>query len=166
MPAAKPYLDTREALENLGISDERAQALGIRLYKVGMTWPLEPQGARRFAEGLQEVIVIEEKRSNLEDQLVHILYNMPNDRRPLVIGKADETGSIILPSEGELTPTGVAMVIAARLMKHGGESPELRQRLARLECKENLSSTPPPMVACTPFFCSVSPPNTTMRVPR
>jgi indolepyruvate ferredoxin oxidoreductase len=58
-----------------------------------MTWPLEPEGARRFAEGLQEVIVIEEKRSNLEEQLVHLLYNMPAGRRPLVIGKSDETGA-------------------------------------------------------------------------
>ena len=126
MTTGKAYLDTRQALEDLGIDEARARALGIRLYKVGMTWPLEPEGARRFAEGLQEVIVVEEKRSNLEDQLVHMLYNAPADRRPLVIGKSDETGRIILPSEGELTPTGVAMVIAARLMKHGGESPELR----------------------------------------
>ena len=77
MTTGKAYMDTRQALEDLGISDERARSLGIRLYKVGMTWPLEPEGARRFAEGLQEVIVIEEKRSNLEDQLVRILYNMP-----------------------------------------------------------------------------------------
>ena len=125
MTTGKAYLDTRQALEDLGIDEARARALGIRLYKVGMTWPLEPEGARRFAEGLQEVIVVEEKRSNLEDQLVRILYNAPADRRPLVIGKTDETGRIILPSEGELTPTGVAMVIAARLMKHGGELPEL-----------------------------------------
>ena len=165
MTTGKAYMDTRQALEDLGISDERARSLGIRLYKVGMTWPLEPEGARRFAEGLQEVIVIEEKRSNLEDQLVRILYNMPADRRPMVIGKADETGRIILPSEGELTPTGVAMVIAGRLMKHNGESPELKQRLARLDAKEKLLSAPPPKVARTPFFCSGCPHNTSTRVP-
>jgi indolepyruvate ferredoxin oxidoreductase len=165
MTTGKAYLDTRQALEDLGIDEARARTLGIRLYKVGMTWPLEPEGARRFAEGLQEVIVVEEKRSNLEDQLVHILYNAPADRRPLVIGKSDETGRIILPSEGELTPTGVAMVIAARLMKHGGESPELRQRLARLESKEKLLAAPPPKVSRTPYFCSGCPHNTSTRVP-
>ncbi|MBS0517561.1 MAG: indolepyruvate ferredoxin oxidoreductase family protein [Proteobacteria bacterium] len=165
MTTGKAYLDTRQALEDLGISEERAKALGIRLYKVGMTWPLEPEGARRFAEGLEEVIVIEEKRSNLEDQLVRILYNLPADRRPLVIGKADETGHIILPSEGELSPTGVALVIATRLMKHGGDSPELKQRLARLEAKEKLLNAPPPKVARTPFFCSGCPHNTSTRVP-
>ncbi len=165
MTTGKAYLDTRQALEDLGLSDERCKALGIRLYKVGMTWPLEPEGARRFAEGLQEVIVVEEKRSNLEEQLVHILYNAPADRRPMVIGKADETGHIILPSEGELSPTGVALVIAGRLMKHGGESPELKQRLARLEAKEKLLNAPPPKVARTPYFCSGCPHNTSTRVP-
>ncbi len=165
MTTGKAYLDTRQALEDLGIDEARARALGIRLYKVGMTWPLEPEGARRFAEGLQEVIVVEEKRSNLEDQLVHLLYNMPADRRPLVIGKADESGRIILPSDGELTPTGVATVIAGRLMKHGGESPELRQRLARLESKEKLLAAPPPKVMRTPYFCSGCPHNTSTRVP-
>ncbi len=165
MTTGKAYLDTRQALEDLGIDEARARSLGIRLYKVGMTWPLEPERARRFAEGLQEVIVIEEKRSNLEEQLVHLLYNMPADRRPLVIGKADETGGIILPSEGELTPTGVAMVIAGRLMKHTGESPELKQRLARLEAKEKLLAAPPAKVARTPYFCSGCPHNTSTRIP-
>jgi indolepyruvate ferredoxin oxidoreductase len=143
MTTGKAYLDTRQALEDLGLSEERCKALGIRLYKVGVTWPLEPEGARRFAEGLQEVIVIEEKRSNLEDQLVRVLYNAPADRRPLVIGKTDEDGRILFPSEGELSPTGVAMVIANRLMKHTGDSPELKQRMARLEAKERLLNAPP-----------------------
>jgi len=165
MTTGKAYLDTRQALEDLGLSEERCRSLGIRLYKVGMTWPLEVEGARRFAEGLQEVIVIEEKRSNLEDQLVRILYNAPADRRPLVIGKTDESGRILLPSEGELSPTGVAMVLAGRLMKHNGDSPELKQRIARLEAKEKLLGAPPAKVARTPFFCSGCPHNTSTRVP-
>jgi indolepyruvate ferredoxin oxidoreductase len=165
MTTGKAYLDTRQALEDLGLSEERCKALGIRLYKVGMTWPLEVEGARRFAEGLQEVIVVEEKRSNMEDQLVRILYNAPADRRPLVIGKSDETGRILLPSEGELSPTGVAMVIAGRLQKHMGDSPELKQRIARLEAKEKLLNAPPSKIARTPFFCSGCPHNTSTRVP-
>ena len=165
MTTGKAYLDTRQALEDLGLSEERCKSLGIRLYKVGVTWPLEPEGARRFAEGLQEVIVIEEKRSNLEDQLVRILYNAPADRRPLVIGKTDEDNRILFPSEGELSPTGVAMVIANRLMKHTGDSPELKQRMARLEAKERLLNAPPGKVSRTPFFCSGCPHNTSTRVP-
>lgn len=165
MTTGKAYLDTRQALEDLGLSEERCRSLGIRLYKVGVTWPLEPEGARRFAEGLQEVIVIEEKRSNLEDQLVRILYNAPADRRPLVIGKTDEDNRVLFPSEGELSPTGVAMVIANRLMKHTGDSPELKQRMARLEAKERLLNAPPGKVARTPFFCSGCPHNTSTKVP-
>jgi len=165
MTTGKAYLDTRQALEDLGIDEARAKSLGIRLYKVGVTWPLEPEGARRFAEGLDEVIVVEEKRSNLEDQLVRLLYNLPADRRPRVIGKTDETGRVLFQSEGELSPTGVAMVIANRLMKDEGESPELRQRLARLEAKEKLLAAPPAKVARTPFFCSGCPHNTSTRVP-
>src|SRR5579883_2252345 len=165
MTTGKAYLDTRQALEDLGLSDERCRAMGIRLYKVGVTWPLEPEGARRFAEGLQEVIVIEEKRSNLEDQLVRILYNAPADRRPHVIGKTDADGAVLFPSEGELSPTGVAVVIANRLIKHTGDSPELKQRIARLEAKEKLLNAPPPKVARTPFFCSGCPHNTSTRVP-
>ncbi|HSI01265.1 MAG TPA: indolepyruvate ferredoxin oxidoreductase family protein, partial [Reyranella sp.] len=165
MTTGKAYLDTRQALEDLGLSEERCKALGIRLYKVGVTWPLEPEGARRFAEGLQEVIVIEEKRSNLEDQLTRILYNAPADRRPLVVGKTDEDNRVLFQSEGELTPTGVAVVIANRLMRHTGDSPELKQRLARLDAKEKLLNAPPPKVARTPFFCSGCPHNTSTRVP-
>ena len=165
MTTGKAYLDTRQALEDLGISDERAKALGIRLYKVGMTWPLEPEGARRFAEGLQEVIVIEEKRSNLEEQLVHLLYNMPAGRRPLVIGKSDETGAIILPSEGELTPTGAVMVIAGRLMKHTGKSPSSSSVFARLEAKEKLLAAPPAKAAREPYFCAGCPHSISTRVP-
>ena len=166
MTTGKAYLDMRQALEDLGIDEARARALGIRLYKVGMTWPLEPEGARRFAEGLQEVLVVEEKRSNLEDQLVRILYNAPADRRPLVVGKTDETGRIILPSDGELTPTGVAMVIAGRLMKHRRRiAGAARSAWPASRAKEKLLAAPPPKVARTPYFCSGCPHNTSTRVP-
>ncbi|HJQ55351.1 MAG TPA: indolepyruvate ferredoxin oxidoreductase family protein [Vineibacter sp.] len=163
MTTGKAYLDTRQALEDLGITEAKAQQLGIRLYKVGMTWPLEPHGARAFAEGLEEVIVVEEKRSNLEDQFVKLLFNQA--ARPLVIGKEDEAGRPLQPTEGELSPTGVARVIADRLMKHGGDSPEMRQRLARIEAKEKLLAAPPPKTLRTPFFCSGCPHNTSTRVP-
>ena len=129
----KAYLDLRQALADLGISDRDAQELGLRIYKVALTWPLEESGAKRFAEGLQDVLVVEEKRGFIEDQLMRILYNIDASKRPTVTGKRDESGAPLLPSEGELTPTIVAGALVARLRKLGHHSPVLEQRLARLE---------------------------------
>ena len=89
----KAYLDLRQALADLGIDDARPRQLGIRLYKVGLTWPLEATGARRFADGLEDVLVVEEKRGFVEDQLVRILYNLAASTPPSVVGKRDESGA-------------------------------------------------------------------------
>src|SRR5205823_3081954 len=115
----KSYLDVRQALEDLGIGTEEAGQIGLRLYKVAMPWPLEPQGVQRFAEGLAEVLVVEEKRAVIETQLKEQLYNWPAEKRPRIIGKHDEEGRWILPSPGELTPTQVAKTIGERLNRMG-----------------------------------------------
>jgi indolepyruvate ferredoxin oxidoreductase len=108
LATGKAYLDLRQALADLG--DHRPPRRGARaaVYKVALTWPLEEAGARRFAAGLKDVLVVEEKRGFVEDQLVRILYNMDASKRPTVVGKRDEAGAPLLPSEGELTPTIVA----------------------------------------------------------
>src|SRR4029079_17858942 len=108
LATGKAYLDLRQALADLGITDEVARQLGLRIYKVALTWPLEEAGARRFAEGLDDVLVVEEKRGFIEDQLVRILYNMEAAKRPTVVGKRDETGAALATSEAELTATSVA----------------------------------------------------------
>jgi indolepyruvate ferredoxin oxidoreductase len=90
--AGKSYLDTRQALADLGIDETVARDIGIRLYKVGMTWPLEAEGVREFAQGLEEILVVEEKRQILEYQLKEELYNWRDDVRPRVVGKFDDTG--------------------------------------------------------------------------
>ncbi len=131
MATGKAYLDLRQALADLGITDAEAQALGLRIYKVALTWPLEESGASAFAEGLQDVLVVEEKRGFIEDQLLRILYNIDASRRPSVVGKRDETGAMLLPSEGELTPTMVAAAVVARLRRLGHRSPALEQRLRK-----------------------------------
>ena len=113
--SGKAYLDVRQALAELGIGEQRAAELGIRVHKVGLTWPLEPQGALAFADGPKDILVVEEKRAFVEPQLTQLLYNMDAARRPSVAGKTDETGAALLPSTGELTPTVVARAIVARL---------------------------------------------------
>jgi indolepyruvate ferredoxin oxidoreductase len=159
----KAYLDVRQALAELGITDERAAALGLRVYKVGLSWPLEPHGALAFAQGLADLLVVEEKRGFIEHQLVRLLYNTEAARRPSVVGKADETGAILLPSTGELTPTMVARAIVARLKRVGADTAPFDERLARLEAFER--PAPATRLARTPFFCSGCPHNTSTRVP-
>src|SRR5204863_3678947 len=135
----KSYLDVRQALDELGIGTPEAEEIGLRLYKVAMPWPLEPDGVRHFAEGLEEVLVVEEKRAVIETQLKEQLYNWPADRRPRIIGKHDQEGRWILPSPGELTPTQVANVIGERLTRMGAGA-HVAARLAALEAKERQQS--------------------------
>ena len=166
MATGKAYLDLRQALADLGITDAEAQALGLRIYKVALTWPLEVHGALRFAEGLQDVLVVEEKRGFIEDQLIRILYNMDASKRPSVVGKRDESGAVLLPSEGELTPTMVAAAVVGRLRKLGHRSPALEQRLAKLEAfdrpAEGIGAA---KLQRTPYFCSGCPHNTSTKIP-
>ncbi|MBI3451338.1 MAG: indolepyruvate ferredoxin oxidoreductase family protein [Rhodospirillales bacterium] len=149
----KSYLDVRQALDDLGIDEALAAEIGVRLYKVAMSWPLEREGARHFAEGLQEVLVVEEKRAIIENQF-----------RPRVVGKFDEKGQWILPSADELTPAQIARVIAKRLEPFY-TSDRIKERLAFLEAKERALSEPRPTFKRVPYFCSGCPHNTSTRVP-
>ena len=164
----KSYLDVRQALDELGISPAEAAGIGLCLYKVAMPWPLEPEGVREFAEGLAEVLVVEEKRAVIETQLKDQLYNWPADRRPRIIGKFDERGAWILPSNGELAPGQIARVIAQRLAGLGG-APWLAASLARIEASERqaggVNGADIVPFQRTPYFCSGCPHNTSTRVP-
>ncbi|MEZ5614991.1 MAG: indolepyruvate ferredoxin oxidoreductase family protein [Rhodocyclaceae bacterium] len=170
----KSYLDVRQAFDDLGIDDALAAEIGIRLYKVGMVWPLESEGVRHFAEGLEEILVVEEKRQLLEYQLKEELYNWPGhdrDVRPRVIGKFDEKGEWaqphgdwLLPACGELTPAMIARVIAARIGRYV-TSDRIQARLAFLEAKERALEKSVIPIQRIPHFCSGCPHNTSTRVP-
>jgi len=160
----KSYLDVRQALADLGIDDAMAAEIGLSLYKVGMTWPLEREGIRHFAEGLDEILVVEEKRALVENQLKEQLYNWRADVRPRVIGKFDEEWEWILPSINELTPARIARVIARRIARfHTSE--EIEQRLRFLADKEAALSHKEASLERLPFFCSGCPHNTSTKVP-
>ena len=169
--SGKSYLDVLQALENLGIDQRLAAEIGIRLFKAGMPWPLEPTGVKEFAKGLDEVLVVEEKRQLIEYQMKEQLYNWPDAERPRVIGKYDEHGEWevsrsewLLPAAGELTPAMVARVIASRIAKFY-TSPVIEARLKFLESKEAALAKPRSKVARIPYFCSGCPHNTSTRVP-
>ena len=160
----KSYLDTLQALEDLGIDDELAAKIGIRLFKVGMSWPLEPVMTHRFAEGLDEILVVEEKRSVIEDQLTGQLYNWPVDKRPRVVGEYDEHRNLLVTNLGELTAAMIARVIAARIAKFF-DSEQIRQRLEFLERKEAALARPRARAERKPWYCSGCPHNTSTVVP-
>jgi indolepyruvate ferredoxin oxidoreductase len=160
----KSYLDVRQALDDLGIDETHAAEIGFRLYKVAMSWPLEREGIRQFAEGLEEILVIEEKRAVIENQFKEQLYNWREGVRPRVIGKFDEHRNWILPSNGELTPAQIAQVIAQRIARFH-TSPRITERLAFLEAKEGLLKSNVVPFSRTPYFCSGCPHNTSTRVP-
>jgi indolepyruvate ferredoxin oxidoreductase len=160
----KSYLDVRQALEDLGIDAAMAADVGLSLYKVGMVWPLEREGIRHFAEGLDEILVVEEKRAVIENQLKEQLYNWRADVRPRVIGKFDEDGEWILPSINELTPARIAQVIARRIARfHTSETIEKRLKFL-LEKEAALTREPAPMTRI-PYFCSGCPHNSSTKVP-
>ncbi|MBC7953866.1 MAG: indolepyruvate ferredoxin oxidoreductase family protein [Rhodospirillaceae bacterium] len=160
----KSYLDVVQALDDLGMDAAHAAEIGIRLYKVGMSWPLEREGVRAFAEGLEEILVVEEKRAIIENQMKEQLYNWREDVRPRIIGKFDEAGTWILPSAGELSPAQIARVIAARIGRFY-TSLRIKQRLEWLEAKERALATVPQGFARIPYFCAGCPHNTSTNVP-
>jgi len=160
----KATLDVVQALSDLGIDAAHAAEMGIRLYKVGMSWPLERDGVRAFAEGLEEILVVEEKRAIIENQLKEQLYNWREDVRPRVIGKFDETGAWILPSAGELNPAQVARVIAARIGRFY-TSLRIKERLEWLDAKDRALDAVPQGFSRVPYFCAGCPHNTSTNVP-
>ena len=162
----KSYLDVRQAFEDLGIDEAAARRLGIRLYKVAMPFPLEPEGARRFAKGLDAVIVVEEKRALIETQLKDVLYAMPG--APRILGKRDEADGALFPAAGRLDTNHIAVEIGRRLLARGGDSAltdHLATRVADLETILGGGDPDPAAMIRTPYFCPGCPHNSSTRVP-
>ncbi|HTS54151.1 MAG TPA: indolepyruvate ferredoxin oxidoreductase family protein [Burkholderiales bacterium] len=161
MTCGKSYMDVRQALQYLGIDDAEARRLGLRIYKVAMTWPLEPEGALRFARGLQKVIVIEEKRALIEAQLKEICYGKSD--MPQIVGKRDEQGLELFQSNAALDPNHIAVSIGRRILEYARDV----QLQARVAEQEQLAArvAEKPAMDRTPYFCSGCPHNTGTLVP-
>ena len=164
----KSYLDVLQALEVLGLDARACADIGIRVYKVGMTWPLEPVGIAQFARGLEDILVVEEKHAFIESQMKEQFYNfdstLGNGTRPSIVGKYDESGDWILPSTNELTPARIARVIAARLQRFH-RSEHITRQLAFLTAKEAELALPRAQFPRVPHYCSGCPHNTSTVVP-
>ena len=161
----KTFHDVRQALEDLGLTENEATELGVSLYKVAMSWPLEPTRLKEFATGLEEVIVIEEKRPLIEGQVKDILYELPTGKRPRVVGKKDEDGKPLLPEIYELQVPEIAHAIAQRVLRFT-KSDKVKEGMERLDrlFKEQLKREPE--LVRLPYYCSGCPHNTsTTRLP-
>ena len=190
MASGKAYNDTRQALLDLGLDDATCRQLGIRLHKVGVVWPLEAQLTRDFATGLQEILVVEEKRQVIEYQLKEELYNWRADVRPNVLGKFNEmegdysggewampnpTANTLLRANADLNPALIAKAIVKRLKKlgildHAGADMRARvdAQMAILEAKErsmDVLQVGGVAEGRQPWFCSGCPHNTSTVVP-
>lgn len=181
--SGKAYSDTVQALNDLGLSESVCADLGIRLYKVGMVWPLDATGIREFATGLQEILVVEEKRQMIEYQIKEELYAWREDVRPRVYGKFDERaaddgreggewsvpqGRWLLPAHYELDPARIARAIAARLSNYdlpGHIRQSFRNRLQTIAHREEVGHPTHAPIERKPYFCSGCPHNTSTKVP-
>jgi len=173
--SGKSYVDVLEALEELGIDEAMAAQVGLRLFKVAMIWPLEPEGVREFAQGLDEILVVEEKRQVVEYQLKEQLYNWRDDVRPRVIGKFDEKGEWVaprgewlLPPKADFSVAQVARVIAGRISRLNLDDRTrdlIKARLAFLEAKDAVLMKAVTTPFRPAFYCSGCPHNTSTKVP-
>ncbi|WP_341909592.1 indolepyruvate ferredoxin oxidoreductase family protein [Polaromonas sp. YR568] len=182
--SGKAFNDTRQALADLGLDEDTCHQLGIRLHKVNVVWPLEATITREFAEGLQEILVVEEKRQVIEYQIKEELYNWRADVRPNVLGKFDEpegdqsggewgrsnpSDHWLLRAKADLTPAIIAKAIAKRLKKLGVPADvvaRMDERLAIIEGRERaLAEAKADTGERAPWFCSGCPHNTSTRVP-
>jgi indolepyruvate ferredoxin oxidoreductase len=163
--AGKAYLDVRQALQDLGLEGPRGRAAGIRLVKIGLIWPLEASFAREACAGSREVLVIEEKRPVMEDQLARVFYALPEGQRPAITGKRDPDGGDLLPPHGVLDPGKVRRALVSRLEALGLLDDETRAR-AEAFTKSEAEVARLSLIAARPaFFCSGCPHNTSTVVP-
>ena len=161
----KAWNDVRQALFDLGIDDRTADDIGITVLKIAMPYPFDTETVRAFADGLEEIFVVEEKVTLSELQVRNALYPLPDGRRPRVIGQKDEAGRVLLPGFPEISPDDVARALACRIA-HFHTSRAIEDRIAFIDAKARQARARQALsVARTPYFCSGCPHNTSTRVP-
>ncbi len=160
--AGKSYLDVRQAMDDLGIDEVRAANLGLRLHKIGCVWPIGRNELRKFAKGLDLVIVVEEKRSLIEIQVIEELYGTANP--PIVVGKKDEKNNWLFPIKGALDSNQIAIAIGERLNRFAKDR-QLGARVKYLkDAQEKLKRTEG-VAMRIPYFCAGCPHNSSTHVP-
>lgn len=162
LTGGKAYLDVLQALDELGLDEVKCAELGLRIFKLGCVWPLDRHELMRFAEGLDTVIVVEEKASLVEAQFRELLYGAAN--QPLCIGKKDERGQALFPASGAIDAIAVALCIGERLLKHVSNE-DLAARVNRLRDAQRQRAGTKDVAQRLATFCSGCPHNTSTVVP-
>ncbi|MEM7300617.1 MAG: indolepyruvate ferredoxin oxidoreductase family protein [Pseudomonadota bacterium] len=158
----KSYLDVRQALDGLGIDEIRANALGIRLFKIGCVWPIPPEELKKFARGLDTIIVVEEKRSLIEVQVREELYGTAH--QPTVVGKKDEKGNWLFPVKGALDSNNIAIAIGERVLKHNKDK-DLKSNVDALKAAQEAQAKTETIAERVPYFCAGCPHSSSTHVP-
>jgi indolepyruvate ferredoxin oxidoreductase len=163
----KAHHDLMEVLRRLALTPEQLARAGVRLYKVGLSFPLEQTRLKAFAQGLDEILVVEEKGAVVETQLRDIFYNAPPDARPALVGKNDRQGQPLVSALGELRPSRLIELVAHWLAVHFPDNHDLGDHLQHVR-----DFTPPDLlgnasdaVKRLPYFCAGCPHNTSTKVP-
>ena len=154
--AGKPLGDVRDALRTLGIEDQ-LDDLGVAIYAPGVISPLEPQGLRAFADGVETLMVVEAKRPFIESQVRNILYDVTN--APRVFGKHDANRDSLVPIAGALSAELLVEPLR-RILETRIDPDRLvkkRQRIPLLPADD--------LPSRTPYYCSGCPHNTSTVVP-
>lgn len=162
--AGKSYNDVMSALNLLDIDKSLALDLGLSVYKVGCIWPLEPTKLADFADQQDELVIIEEKRSFLEEQVKSSLFGT-SVAAVRVVGKKDQQNEPMLPSDIQIEPLSIAFVIAERLRFNGITHPVIESALEKLKLRLDPKSCATSMPR-TPYFCSGCPHNTSTKLPQ
>ena len=163
--AGKAYLDTRQALSDLGLDEAACRRLGIRLYKPGLIWPMDKDGLVEFAAGSDALLVVEEKRPVMEDQIARHLYGLGADRRPALAGKRDLRGASLLAAAGELSVAQVRRAILLLCEQIGIADPDLERSGAAFRELETRAATLGAARIRPAYFCSGCPHNTSTNIP-
>jgi indolepyruvate ferredoxin oxidoreductase len=164
----KAHFDLMEVLRRLEIGTDDLERAGVRLYKVGLSFPLEHTRMERFAAGLTEILVIEEKGSVVEAQMRELFYNFPADARPALVGKLDRERRPLVPATGELRPSRLIELVARWLGEHFADNTAFDNHFQHVRdfIPPQLLANASDSVKRVPYFCAGCPHNTSTRVPQ
>ena len=160
--AGKNWLDLVSALDALGIDADEAERLGVTTYKVGQTWPLDMKAFHDWAEGLDLIVVVEEKRKLIEVQVKEAIFDDRRGRR--VYGYKDGQGNTLFPTHFALDPADIALKLGHILIAEGRETDRIKAGMAQVE-EAKRANNAPDLAVRTPWFCSGCPHNSSTKVP-